>query len=296
MASGLLFRAHPRANCDVARLAQKGPKGWLAAINGCTTVPRMPLFPAESRRTPAFVIRDMSRTLSIPVMALVLLLGTSFCGPVVAAASPRLPAQTAAKAPEAAFGVLAAQITGDRTEGGAESVVLEEQALEILDRAALEQLNGGQPGGSAGPNLDQVNQRLAAFVTHQPPVGEAYRAVRLAGNPAAYVLIADFGLSGPSAIRLYAGAPGELALVARIDRATQKDFVDDYMELVPLPGPAAVFVTAAGRTDDLQTGIFTAWYFDGHAISAVWTSDILERSSYEAAADGFFFIYFSESY
>jgi hypothetical protein len=228
-------------------------------------------------------------------MALGLLLATFFCGTVAAGAQPRA-AQAAAKAPEAAFGVLAAQITGDRAEGGAESVVLEEQALEILDRAALEQLNGGQPGGgSAGPNLDQVNQRLAAFVTHQPPVGEAYRAVRLAGSPAAYVLLADFGLSGPSAIRLYAGAPGELALVARIDRATQKDFVDDYMELVPLSGPAAVFVTAAGRTDDLQTGIFTAWYFDGHAVSAVWTSDILERSSYEAAADGFRLTYCADA-
>jgi hypothetical protein len=238
----------------------------------------------------------MSRTAGIPLMALVLLFVTSFCGPLMAAASPRLPAQTAAKAPEAAFGALAAQITGDRAEGGAESVVLEEQALEILDRAALEQLNGGQAGGgSAGPNLDQVNQRLASFVTHQPPVGEAYRAVRLAGNPAVYALLADFGLSGPSAVRLYAGAPGELALAARIDRAVQKDFVDDYMELVPVPGPAAVFVTAAGRTDDLQTGIFTAWYFDGHAVSPVWTSDILERSSYDAGADGFRLTYCADA-
>jgi hypothetical protein len=207
-----------------------------------------------------------------------------------------LAAQTAAKAPEAAFGVLAAQITGDRTEGGAESDVLEEQALEILDGAALEQLNGAQPGAAAAePNLDQVNHRLASFVTHQPPVGEAYRAVRLAGTAPAYALIADFGLSGPSAVRLYAGAPGELALTARIDRAAQKDFVDDYMELVPVPGAAAVFVTAAGRTDDLQTGIFTAWYFDGHAVSAVWTSDILERSSYEAAADGFRLTYCADA-
>jgi hypothetical protein len=140
-----------------------------------------------------------------------------------------------------------------------------------------------------------VNQRLASFVTHRPPVGEAYRAVRLAGSAPSYALIADFGLSGPSAVRLYAGAPGQLALAARIDRAAQKDFVDDYMELVPVPGSAAVFVTAAGRTDDLQTGIFTAWYFDGHAVSAVWTSDILERSSYEAAADGFRLTYCADT-
>jgi len=241
------------------------------------------------------------KTAAIGQLAILLLFGMAFaCSPRMASAAEPS-AQTVAKAPEAAFGVLAAQITGDRAEGGAESETLEEQALEILDRAALEQLNGAQssapsPGSSSsGPNLDQVNQRLAAFVTHQPPVGEAYRVSRLGGTPAAYALMVDFGLSGPSAVRLYAGTPGNLALTARIDRYAQKDFVDDYIELVPISGAAAVFVTAAGRTDDLQTGIFTAWYFDGHAVSAVWTSDILEQSSYESVADGFHLTYCADT-
>jgi hypothetical protein len=217
--------------------------------------------------------------------------------------------QTAAKAPEAAFGALAAQVTADRAEGGPESEALEEQALEILDRAALEQLNGEQRNAgqlaagaaqveapvSGGADLRLVNGRLASFVIHQPPIGEAYRVVRLGGNLAAYALIADFGLSGPSAVRVYAGAAGELALAGRIDRYAQKDFIDDYLELVPLPGAAAVFVTAAGRTDDLQTGIFTAWYFDGRTVTAVWSSDILEQSSYESGADGFRLTYCADA-
>ena len=118
---------------------------------------------------------------------------------------------------------------------------------------------------------------------------------RLGGSPPAYALVADFGLSGPSAVRVYAGATGSLALAARIDRYAQKDFFDDYTELVTLPGPAAVFVTVTGRTDDLQTGFFTAWYFDGSALSAVWSSDILERSSYEVSADGFRLTYCADN-
>ena len=253
-------------------------------------------------------------TAAIAGMGFVFLLGMASARPfggVSALHAANSVPQIAAKAPEAAFGALAAQVTADRAEGGAESEPLEEQALEILDRAALEQLNGEQrnagqmaasaaqatvPGAApAGADLRLVNERLASFVIHQPPIGEAYRVVRLGGNPATYALVADFGLSGPSAVRLYAGAAGELALAARIDRYSQNDFIDDYLELVPVPGAAAVFVTAAGRTDDLQTGIFTAWYFDGHSVAAVWTSDILEQSTYDAGADGFRLTYCADT-
>ncbi len=244
----------------------------------------MALFPADSARFAAKFVRHAAR-----VALILVLIGTSCCGAVLAATPPG--SQFAEKTPEAAFGALAGQITGDRTSGGTESEALEEQALEILDRAALEQLNGvparGSSAAQAAPDLNQINMRLASFVTHQPPVGEAYRVVRLGGSLPAYALVADFGLSGPSAVRVYAGVPGSVALGARIDRYAQKDFFDDYIEVVPLPGPAAVFVTVNGRTDDLQTGYFTAWYFDGRALSPVWSSDILERSSYEVAPDGF---------
>lgn len=93
--------------------------------------------------------------------------------------------------------------------------------------------------------------------------------------------------SGPSAVRIYTGVPGKLSLAARIDRYAQKDFLDDYIELVPIPGPAAIFVTVAGRTDDLKTGVFTAWHFDGHEVQSVWSSDILLDSDYQATANGF---------
>jgi len=195
------------------------------------------------------------------------------------------------------FSSLVAELTAARDDASAESPALEkvqEQALQALDTVALAELNSGKS------DLAAINARLAMFVTHQPPIGEGYSVVRLgsaveAGGPAIYALLADFGLSGPSAVRVYAGAPGRFALAARVDRYAQKDFLDDYVELVPIPGPAPVFVTVAGRTDDLQTVVFTAWFFDGRAVSAVWNSDILQDSTYQASPDGFRVTYCSQT-
>jgi hypothetical protein len=189
-------------------------------------------------------------------------------------------------APE--FKRLAGKLAADRAEEVEEPEAVEEQALEILDREALGFLN------MAAPDLDMLNQRLAVFVTHEPPIGEGYRAFKLGGEPAAFALLADFGEGGPSAVRVYAGLPGKLALAGRVDRYTQKDFIDDYMELVPVPGPVALFVTVAGRTDDFKTGVFTAWHFDGRRVEQVWASDILEQSSYDANAGGFELNYCAE--
>jgi len=210
---------------------------------------------------------------------------------IVVAAAADAAAQAPAAAPSLAvttgFGSLAGQLTAARDEGTGETESLQEQALGILDRAALEQLN------RAKPDLDALNTALAGFVTHQPAVGEGYRVVRLGGEPAAYALLADFGLSGPSAVRVYAGGAGHLALAGRVDRYAQKDFFDDYMEIVPLAGNAPVFVTVAGRADEQQTGVFTAWVFSGVQVRAVWTSDIVQNSSYAASADGFRLTYCS---
>lgn len=189
----------------------------------------------------------------------------------------------------ATFAKLAAQLTSARDNGDTESETTQEQALQILDRAALAQLN------SAGPNLDALNMQLAAFVIHQPPVGEGYILVRLGGTPAGYALLANFGLGGPSAIRLYSGAPGHISLAARIDRYAQKDLFDDYMEIVPIAGSEPVFVTVAGRTDEMQTGVFSAWRFDGSRVQALWTSDILENSSYQSAPNGFLLTYCADA-
>jgi hypothetical protein len=110
-----------------------------------------------------------------------------------------------------------------------------------------------------------------------------------------YALVANLGLSGPSAVRLYSGTAGHLALTARIDPFTQKDFFDDYIDLVPFAGSDGLFITVAGRTDDLKTGIFAAWRYDGQKVSMLWTSDILDQSNYDVAADGLRVTYCGES-
>jgi len=183
--------------------------------------------------------------------------------------------------PNREFRRLAEQLADQRLAEAEGTPAVQEKALAILDAMVLEALNS-----STQPNLEGLNQHLAALVTQQPPVGEGYRVLRLGGSPAVYALVANFGLGGPSAVRLYA-ARGRYALAGRIDRFAQKDFFDEYLELVPLSAPAVLFVTVAGRTDDLQTGVFTAWQLDGQHLKAVWSSDLLQQSSYETGPDGF---------
>ena len=71
----------------------------------------------------------------------------------------------------------------------------------------------------------------------------------------------------------------------------QKDFFDSDIELVPVSRNEMVFVTASGRTDDLATGMFSAWRFDGQRAVPLWSSDLLQQSNYEADADGFHLTY-----
>lgn len=197
------------------------------------------------------------------------------------------------------FGRLASQLTAGQPGGASGSEAVQEQALAMLDRVALQQLNA-----SPSPNLGAINQQLASFVTHEPAIGENYRVVQLGTNPSAYALVANFGSAGPSAIRIYAGMPGSLKLAGRIDRYAQKDFFDDYLELLPLTGVQAfaafppgesLFLTVAGRTDELQSGVFTAWRLDSRAVSPVWTSDILEQSDYVLTPSGLRLVYCAES-
>lgn len=202
------------------------------------------------------------------------------CG-LCLAASPAFGQNTSGAAPPPEFTRLAEKLAADRSAGADETEATEEQALEILDHEALGLLN------VAAPDPEVLNPRLAVFVTRQPPLGEGFRVVRLGGSPASFALLADFGEDGPSAVRIYAGATGKLSLAARVDRYAQKDFLDDYIELVSVPGPVALFVTIAGRTDDFKTGVFEAWHFDGHQVESVWTSDIVEQSDYEVNANGF---------
>ena len=188
---------------------------------------------------------------------------------------------SSAATPPPEFTQLADKLATDRSADAEESRASQEQALEMLDRAALPSLN------VPSADLAALNQRFAKFVTREPPLGESFRVFALGGSPSSFALLADFGEAGPSAVRIYSGAPGKLSLAARIDRYSQTDFLDDYMELVPVPGSSAVFVTVAGRTDDFKTGVFTAWHFDGHQVEQVWTSDIITQSNYEVTPNGF---------
>ncbi len=189
------------------------------------------------------------------------------------------------------FSQLAAEITQKRLQGEEESETLQEQALGILDKVVREGLNAKD-----GPKLASLNEQLAKFVSQTPPVGEDYRISALDAGPAVFALVANLGVGGPSAVRLYskAAATVRYQLAARIDRYTQKNFFDEYLELIPASTPAIIFVTVSGRTDELQTGSFNAWQFDGQEVRLLWSSDLLPQSSYENRADGFSLSYCAE--
>jgi hypothetical protein len=187
------------------------------------------------------------------------------------------------------FKRMAEELSAARLSGGDENEAQMEKALAYLDSIAVSVLNV-----PASPSLDEANRRLAGLASHTPPVGENYRLVKLGGAPAAYAMVINFGLGGPAAVRLYAGAAGHYALSAKIDHFVQKDFFDSDLELVTVSSSEPVFVTVSGRTDDLSTGMFSAWQFDGHRVVGLWNSDLLQQSSYEAEENGFRLAYCSQ--
>jgi hypothetical protein len=189
----------------------------------------------------------------------------------------------------AEFKRMSEELSAARLSGGVENEAQMEKALAYLDSIAVSVLNV-----PAGPNLDGANRGLTELTSHTPPVGENYRLVKLGGTPAAYAMVINFGLGGPAAVRIYAGGGGHYAFAARIDHFTQKDFFDSDLELVPVSSSEPVFVTVSGRTDDLSTGMFSAWQLDGHRVVAMWNSDLLQQSSYEADENGFRLAYCSD--
>jgi hypothetical protein len=180
-------------------------------------------------------------------------------------------------------------LSAARLEGAEESESQMEKTVSYLDSIAIAALNA-----SAAPDLQAVNRQLAGLVSHTPPVGENYRLLKLGGDSPVYALVINFGLGGPGAIRIYAGAAGHFAMAARIDHFIQKDFFDSDLELVPVSSAAPAFVVVAGRTDDLATGMFSAWLFGGTRLAALWTSDLLQQSAYEADENGFHLAYCSQ--
>ena len=214
-----------------------------------------------------------------------------FVGFVIFGATPFsawLRAQTGSDT-TAEFKRISEELSAARLSGGTENEAQMGKALTYLDSIAVSALKN-----QAEPNLEGANRGLAGLASRTPPVGENYRLVKLGGTPPAYAMVVNFGLGGPAAVRIYAGSAGNYSLAARIDRFVQKDFFDSDLELVPVSNSEAVFVTVGGRTDDLSTGIFSAWLFDGHRVLNLWNSDLLQQSSYEADVDSFRLAYCSQ--
>jgi len=235
-------------------------------------------------------IVDRRRTTDLPAVPgitnLAILLVIVTLGASVFALSLR--AQSAGD-PAAEFRRLAQELSAARLAGNGETSPPLEKALNYLDTVALAVLNV-----PAEPNLDTANRALEALVSHNPSVGENYRLVKLGGSPPVYALAVNLGQGGPAAVRVYAGAPGHLALAARIDHFAVKDFFDSDMELVPVSNSDPVFLTISGRTDDLSTGLFAAWRLDGQRLVPLWNSDLVQQSSYESDGNGFRIAYCSK--
>jgi hypothetical protein len=192
---------------------------------------------------------------------------------------------------EAEFKRLAAQISAQRRIGEEENAKLFEYSLSLLDGMVLAALQG-----DAERSLEIINAQFSLLVEQQPAAGEEYKVYRLGGTPPAFALVANFGVSGPSAVRVYsASGAARYRLVGRIDRSTQKDFFDDYLALIPVEASEPLFVTVTGRTDELKSGAFMAWRISGNEVLPVWYTDILPQSSYEPAPGGIRLTYCADS-
>lgn len=221
----------------------------------------------------------MTRPTQRILLALILLLG-----PATASAQQRVEQ----------FKQLAADLVGRRHAGAEETEMEQARAMELADAFVLELLNSAPPATEEG-----VNQTLEQLHPSPPFVGQGYRVIRMgAANWPWYVLAANFGLAGPSALRIYARSsePGAgFRLAARIDRFGQPEYFDEFLEVVQVAAPEGVFVTVTGRTDERETGGFIAWRFDGTRLQRLWSTELLERSRYEVVRGEFRLTYCEEA-
>jgi hypothetical protein len=195
------------------------------------------------------------------------------------------PGSLAAQAsnPAEEFQRMAAQLAERRLAGAEEDEAAQTRALAWLDRTVLDALNDAPPA-----TAETINRRLAELVAPGSRLGEGYQLLAL--GPDAFLLSANFGFAGPSAVRVYGRSPEAgrgYELVARIDRFTQQEYFDEYLEVALLSAEEGVFVTVTGRTDELKTGGFMAWRFASRRLVRFWATDLLERSSYEVTASEF---------
>jgi hypothetical protein len=185
------------------------------------------------------------------------------------------------------FAALAAKVRSVPPDAPEAQTVME-KALKMLDQSAISAL---QAGGAS--TLQLANQILNGYVAQEHPAGEGYRLYQVGHGPDVFALGGNFGPNGPSAVRLYSQIERRepYRLVAQIDRFTQKDYFDGYLELIPIDSSSVVFATVTGRTDELQSGAFVLWRYDTKGIAALWSSDLLPRSQYEATPEGLLITY-----
>jgi hypothetical protein len=203
-------------------------------------------------------------------------------GPAGAPASAQAGGQPAAPTiPNTAdFQKLSTELDYERSHSLETIEKTQDAALAFLDAVVLAELNR-----MATPDLDALNARLATLVA-QKASSEYYRVARAGTAPAAYVLAANFGATGPSAVRVYAKKQVAYSLAGRIDRFSQPDLFDDYLVMAVLDNGDGVFVTVTGRTDDLATGMFGAWRQGEKGLEKLWLTELLVRSSYKLLPDG----------
>ncbi len=194
---------------------------------------------------------------------------------------------------EAQFRQLASQIVARRLGGMEENEADQKRALELLDAIVLEGLNA-----AAAPDPNAISKTLGALVASQPPVGEEYRLLRMGSASAPWFLLSvNFGLAGPSGLRIYGAAAGgqPYRLAAGIDRFTQPEYFDEFLSVVQVAPGDGVFITVTGRTDELETGSFIAWRFHGGQLQRLWSTELLERSRYELSGMEFRLTYCEET-
>ena len=81
-------------------------------------------------------------------------------------------------------------------------------------------------------------------------------------------------------VHVFIGGTGAVGGAAALQMVAM---LEEMMTIAPPASPDDVPVLiVTGRTDDRKTGSFAAWRLVGSRLQALWSSELLEHSSYEA--------------
>lgn len=197
--------------------------------------------------------------------------------------------------PAAEFKSLAERLYAERLRGIESEESLQEKALSILDALVLNGLEKSPPGALA---LEEINRRLAGMISQEAAAGENYQVQvpGAGGEPSVVALAANFGLSGPAAVRVYARANGRWRRTGRIDRFWKKGLFDESVALAWLEAPGSpALLSVTGRTDELRTGAFAAWRLVRGAPELLWETDLIQQSSFQVTAGNLRLTYCAEA-